>query len=211
MEFRERRRALSTFDQDAHALAASRIFVRSGLLPLARRVSAYFASDGELDPEPLTARLHQVGAELVFPVIRGHRRKAFERAKKGQALLLGRMIFRRARKGQALFLNRVGIWEPAERSAKRVLPRSISVMLVPLVAFDDTGTRLGRGGGYYDAYLAGLGSARPLLIGYAHECQKADAIPRAPWDVPLDAVVTERGVHVFSKRASRVGRVTQAS
>ena len=191
--FRKRRRALSRLTQDRHAMAVSRIILTSGLLPLARRVSAYFAADGELDPEPLTARLHQARAELVFPAILGERR----------------MAFRRLKKGQALALNHVGIWEPATRAARNVSARSISMMLVPLVAFDGTGTRLGMGGGYYDAYLAGFCGARPLTIGLAHECQRTEAIPRAPWDVPLDAVATECGLHVFSKRAVRFGDVTR--
>ena len=190
-EFRARRRALSHLEQESHATAASQVFLASGLGFLARRVSGYFADDGELDPEPLIARLHKARTHMVFPVIGEGRR----------------MVFRPLRKGQALHLNRVGIWEPGGR-AKRALPGwSISIMLVPLVAFDSTGTRLGRGGGYYDAYLERLGSRGssrgPLLIGYAHACQEAREIPRAPWDVPLDAVVTEQGLQAFSKRARR--------
>ncbi len=188
-EFRERRRALLPLDQEAHARAAARRFMTSGLAFLARRVSGYFATDGELDPQPLIARLHQIGAELAYPVMSEERR----------------MVFRPLREGQALQLNRVGIWEPSAGRTRSVLAWSISVMLVPLVAFDGTGARLGRGGGYYDAYLSGLGARRPLLVGYAHACQEARAVPRAPWDVPLDAVVTESKLHVFSVRAQRFG------
>ncbi len=186
-EFRERRRTLSHLEQNAHASAASRVFMSSRLSVLARRVSGYFATDGELDPEPLIARLHQVGAELVYPVIGAHRQ----------------MSFRPLQKGQALQLSRLGIWEPSARGARAVPAWSISIMLVPVVAFDNTGTRLGRGGGYYDAYLNDRGTRRPLLVGYAHACQEAGEIPRARWDIPLDAVVTESKLHAFSRRAQR--------
>ena len=186
-EFRSRRRALSHLEQNDHASAASRVFMSSGLHFLARRVSGYFATDGELDPEPLIARLHHVGAELVYPVIGEHRR----------------MVFQPLRKGQALQLNRLGIWEPRGRVMPAAQAWSISIMLIPLVAFDSNGTRLGRGGGYYDAYLNGLGIRRPLLIGYAHACQEANEIARTRWDVPLDAVVTESKLHAFSGRAQR--------
>ncbi|MCY4199021.1 MAG: 5-formyltetrahydrofolate cyclo-ligase [Gammaproteobacteria bacterium] len=188
-EFRARRRALSHLEQQRHAQNASRVFMSSGLALLSRRVSGYFATDGELDPDALIARLRQVGAELVYPVI-GERR---------------RMTFRALLKGYALRLNRLGIWEPGGRVAPAAPPWSISIMLVPVVAFDSAGTRLGRGGGYYDAYLNSIGTRRPLLVGYAHACQEADEIPRARWDVPLDAVVTESKLHAFSHRAKRFG------
>lgn len=165
----------------------------SGILRAQRRVSAYFAADGELDTEPLCARMHEMNLEVVFPVV-GKRR--------GQRA----MRFRRTRPGQALELNAFGIWEPAVNSGRSVPGWSISMMLVPLVAFDTLGTRLGMGGGYYDAYLAKLGPQRPLLVGYAHECQRVERVPRAPWDVPLDAVATEGSLYLISKRAKRFGR-----
>ena len=68
-------------------------------------------------------------------------------------------------------------------------------MLVPLVAFDDAGTRLGMGGGYYDRYFAG--SDRPPLIGVGFQCQRAPALPRSAWDVALDAVIHDGGVLEF--------------
>ena len=67
-------------------------------------------------------------------------------------------------------------------------------MLVPLVAFDSLGHRLGMGGGYYDRYLPRLSPECPL-IGVAFACQHTDApLPREAWDVPLHAVVTENAV-----------------
>ena len=72
------------------------------------------------------------------------------------------------------------------------------VVLVPLVAFDRGGYRVGQGGGFYDRALAPLLdlSSRPFLIGVAHEFQRLERVPRQPWDVALDAVVTEVAVHV---------------
>jgi 5-formyltetrahydrofolate cyclo-ligase len=77
------------------------------------------------------------------------------------------------------------------------------VLFLPLVAFDDHGNRLGMGAGYYDRYIgrqpAGL---RPLLVGLAHETQRASAdLPARSWDARLDAVVTEAGWQAFSARA----------
>ncbi len=72
------------------------------------------------------------------------------------------------------------------------------VAVVPLLAYDDGGYRLGYGGGYYDAYLA----AHPevLRVGLAFSGQHAAALPHDGWDIPLDAVVTEEGVLSFGRR-----------
>ena len=72
------------------------------------------------------------------------------------------------------------------------------VLIVPLVAFDRAGGRLGYGGGFYDRTLEGLRAARPTLaVGYAYAGQEADRLPLEPTDQPLDAIVTETGVLTF--------------
>ncbi len=191
---RAKRRGLSYGEQQAHARSACRIVLRSGLLLAHHRFSAYFAADGELDPEPLVARIHQMQREVAFPVINKPDKQRT-------------MRFQRLRPGQALALGPLGIWQPAATSRFAIPGWSLSMMLVPLVAFDTRGTRLGMGGGYYDAYLAKLGKRQPFLLGYAHECQRVENIPRAPWDVPLDAVATETSIYFISKRAKRFIRV----
>jgi len=72
------------------------------------------------------------------------------------------------------------------------------IVIVPLVAFDALGGRLGYGGGFYDRTLAQLRARRPVLaIGFAFAAQQAEALPLEPTDQPLDMVVTERGVLRF--------------
>ena len=72
------------------------------------------------------------------------------------------------------------------------------VVVVPLVAFDRKGGRLGYGGGFYDRTLEGLRAERPTLaIGYAYSAQEAEDLPLEPTDQPLDAIVTEDGVIWF--------------
>lgn len=91
--------------------------------------------------------------------------------------------------------NSFGILEPSDCS-KTISPQDIDLMFVPLVAFDPSGTRLGRGKGYYDRTLA---NARPkALISVGYEFQKQEDIPSDPWDIPVDEVITEQN-HYFCK------------
>ncbi len=72
------------------------------------------------------------------------------------------------------------------------------ILIVPLVAFDRAGGRLGYGGGFYDRTLEGLRKVRPTLaIGFAYGAQEAEALPLEPTDQPLDMVVTEREIITF--------------
>lgn len=72
------------------------------------------------------------------------------------------------------------------------------VLIVPMVAFDDQGNRLGYGGGFYDRTLAGLRAAGDVLaLGFAYAAQQLDNLPLEPTDQKLDAVVTEQGIRWF--------------
>lgn len=74
------------------------------------------------------------------------------------------------------------------------------IVIVPLVAFDGQGGRLGYGGGFYDRTLERLRAKRPTLaIGFAFAAQEADSLPLEPTDQPLDMIVTESGVREFPR------------
>ncbi|MBA4120507.1 MAG: 5-formyltetrahydrofolate cyclo-ligase [Isosphaera sp.] len=75
-------------------------------------------------------------------------------------------------------------------------PTLLDAVLVPGLAFDLTGTRLGRGGGFYDRFLAALGP-RTLRVGLAFECQVVGALPRLPHDAPVHALITESRARAF--------------
>jgi 5-formyltetrahydrofolate cyclo-ligase len=72
---------------------------------------------------------------------------------------------------------------------------------MPLVAFDPSGNRLGMGGGFYDRTFSYLRNrkfwTKPLLIGIAYEFQRLDSLTPSPWDVPLQAIATEKSLHLF--------------
>ncbi len=119
----------------------------------------------------------------------------------------GRLWFARYRPVDPMRPNRFGIQEPQRRGRQLCPAHGLDLVLLPLVGFDTHCNRIGMGGGFYDRSFAFLLRRRywrrPLLIGLAHECQRVDAIERQPWDVPLDAVVTERGIYWGEGRVAR--------
>ena len=137
-------------------------------------VAAYYARDGEVALAPLIEMCWQRGIVVALPVLAGEE-----------------MTFAGYGRDTALRNNRYGIPEPA---LAQPAPEP-TVVLAPLVAFDDTGNRLGMGGGYYDRYLAAHPTA--LRVGVAHECQRTDGLPTDSRDARLAAVVTERGWLAF--------------
>ncbi len=163
----------------ARALAA----LASPLFKAGDVVAGYAAINGEIDPLPLMAALHERQMALALPAIEA----------KGAAL-----VFRAYRPGDALMDGHHGTREPAA-SAAIVSPNAI---LVPLLLFDRQGHRLGYGGGYYDRTLAQLRRTASIrAIGLAFSFQEIDALPRDAHDVQLDMVVTELGVHRFGALA----------
>lgn len=168
----------------------------------ARYLAAYWPADGELDPRPLIRAALKRGKRVYLPVLR-----------RGFGPDAGpRLWFARHLPGERMRVNRFGIPEP-RISAGRLRPvRRLDLLLLPLVGFDRAGRRIGMGGGYYDRTLAYLQTGRlwrrPRLIGLAHECQRVRRIAARPWDVPLDAVVTEAGCHRRTGRATRSRRRT---
>lgn len=153
----------------------------------ARRIAAFVAVDAELDPGPFVAAVREAGRQIYLPVL-GPRP--------------GCLSFVRSEAGDPLAPNRYGIPEPPPGAS--VDPKFLDLVLVPLVGFDDAGNRLGMGAGYYDRTFAFRRGRRhwlgPLLIGFAYECQRVDTLPDMPWDIPLDGVVTEDGVQMFTRR-----------
>ena len=104
------------------------------------------------------------------------------------------LVFQRYEHTTQFAANRFGIAEPVFDPSNQRHPTMLDMILVPLVAFDRSGNRLGMGAGYYDRTFARLKAwHRPLLVGIAHAIQEA-SFNTAPWDVPLDYVITEQEV-----------------
>jgi 5-formyltetrahydrofolate cyclo-ligase len=157
------------------AAAARDHFLAAGLHRGARIASAYRRIRSELDPEPLMLALHDAGCRLCVPVIEG----------RGLPLR-----FREWRPGARMRPGPFGAQVPVEGDWLEP-----ELMIVPLLAFDAAGRRLGYGGGFYDRTIAGRRAAGPVrAIGFGYAAQEVDEVPADETDALLDAIVTEAGV-----------------
>jgi len=142
-------------------------------------IAGYAAIRGEADPFPLMAALANNGHPLCLP--RAHD---------------GVLSFLAWKPGDPLVVGRMSIPEP-DTKAKERRP---DLILVPLLAFDSRGYRLGYGSGYYDRYLAEHRAKRSVrAVGIAFAGQQVEAIPEEDFDERLDAVVTETQVIRFER------------
>lgn len=164
------------------AQAAAAHFFATVELDKSEVVAGYWPIRDEMDVKSVIARLMDAGQPVCLPVVLGDEQP---------------LELRLWQDGAPLYEAGFGTLAPPEE-APRAQP---DVILMPLLGFDKHGTRLGYGGGYYDRTLASL-PRRPRLIGFAFALQEVDYIPREAHDVPLDAIVTEEGVHTFEKAAA---------
>jgi 5-formyltetrahydrofolate cyclo-ligase len=185
-ELRARRRSLSPSTQRQHAQrVAARILSLPGIAR-ARRIALYVAADGELDPTPIRKRLARAGLHWYLPVI--------------TSCSPPRLAFHADRTPRRRRPNAFGIPEPPHRRQAAVKLLALDVVLLPLVGFDAHCQRIGMGLGFYDRRFGDIRSRahwhrRPRLIGLAHECQRLESVHAKPWDVALDAVITEAGLY----------------
>ena len=148
----------------------------SGIIPEHAIIGGFIPMRGEIDILPLLHALHAHGHRLALP----------ETPPPGHPLL-----FRAWTPGATLLPGRYKTQHPDTP------PLSPDFLLIPLLAFDSHGHRLGYGGGYYDRTLATLPHA--LRLGCAYAMQATDSIPTEPTDLPLHAIATETGLTRFNQ------------
>ncbi len=183
-QMRQLRRSIPKTQQQQAAQSLARQFDRCHLLRPGLRIAVYLALPGEISLHALITKARHRGCELYAPhVINTHRRQ---------------MKFVALTADSPLQYHRWGM--PQVRFPPRggISIRQLDLVLVPLVAFDAQGHRLGMGAGFYDRYLARAGLQRawqrPRLLGVAYALQQVAHVPALPHDVAMPAVMTERGM-----------------
>ncbi|TMN16865.1 5-formyltetrahydrofolate cyclo-ligase [Pseudoxanthomonas sp. X-1] len=181
---RERRRALPAAARIAGAEALATRLLALPFLPERGYVAGYWATDGEIGLHAFQLKL-PAGLVYCLPVLHGEE-----------------LRFAPWRAGDGLVTNRFGIPEPDVAPSSALEPEQMALVVMPLVGFDDTGHRLGMGGGWYDrSFAARTASAPPpWLVGVGFETQRTELPPPRAWDVRPDAICTESSMLILEPR-----------
>ena len=181
---KRQRQSLTDAERKCASEAAIAHILRHPRYRSAKRLAAFIGSNGELDPSPLLDHAAALDKACYLPVL--------------HPFLKGRLWFCQWQPGQKLYPNRFNIPEPLPHWRRLIAARHLDLIVIPLLGFDKQGHRLGMGGGYYDRTLSFVNrtrhATRPFLLGFAHHSQQVAALRPNPWDVPLDAIATDKGI-----------------
>lgn len=178
---RQQRRTLSAERQMQHALGMADQINNYPLYRRSKRIAAYLAADGEMNPEYLIYSAWKANKQVYLPIL---------------SPFAGRLYFAPFTANCKLKLNRFHIAEPDVHPRHWLRPQQLDLILMPLVGFDSQGNRLGMGGGFYDRSLEFTRyrncAHRPYLVGLAHQLQQVEHLPHQPHDIPMQAIATEQ-------------------
>ena len=181
-KMRDKRSSLSESALNTAAFELAEHAKSNERLSNAKKIASYLPSNGEISPIQLQNQSH---AEFFLPRITDIKQSQME--------------FYPA--SNPLTCNRYQIWEPVAQGDSQSL-EDVDIVLLPLVAFDRSGNRLGMGGGFYDRALSfkqQSSCAKPYLIGLAHHFQEVSQLPSERWDIPLDAILTDQQLITIRK------------
>jgi len=182
---RQQRKALTPYTQAEHALGLDKQLSNCSLFKRSKRIAAYLAADGEIDPVFVIENAWRSNKKIYLPVL---------------APFANRLYFAPYFVNSKMKLNRYQIAEPDVHPKHWLKPQQLDLILMPLVGFDKTGNRLGMGGGFYDRSLSfshfRKTTSRPYLIGLAHQLQHIDKLPHQAHDVPMHMIATEQELHI---------------
>lgn len=174
----ERRRSLSEDVRRAHSAAICRYLIELPALQTAQVIFSYMAAGAEADLAAFHRWAAQAGKTLAFPV----------------SYPQGRMEAYVPEGPESWARGRYGILAPVPERSRRLDPQELDAVILPCVAFDAAGRRLGHGGGYYDRYLPQCSRAFRVLV--AFEAQRLDTVAVDTYDQSAQALVTELGIQI---------------
>lgn len=179
-QMRAWRRQLPAATQQAAAAQASLHMQQLSVFQSSKSIGCYIAQEGELDPAPLIAAALAQGKHIYLAALHPTKEK--------------QLSFLRYIKGDTLQPNKFDILEPNPH-ASCIDAWKLDLVILPQVAYDQHGNRLGRGAGYYDRTFSFVfelpNSKHPCLVGYGYAQQQVDQLEVKAWDVPMDYIITE--------------------
>lgn len=182
-KLRAQRRQLNYEQRLAASISISESIISSPLFMRAKHIALYLSHDGEIDISPVFQTAWQRKKQCYLPVLNSYGKKLSFAPYTPESLMRN---------------NRYGIPEPVASKRALLTPRQLDLVLVPLVAFDQEGRRIGMGGGYYDRSFAFLRRQQkfkqPRFCGIGFSFQQVEHIQEQNWDVPLLRVFTDEGI-----------------
>ncbi|ALE22885.1 MULTISPECIES: 5-formyltetrahydrofolate cyclo-ligase [Proteus] len=183
---RQKRRQLTVAQQQDAAHKLSERVLHHPKVKQAKTIALFLSFDGEIDTAPLITHLWDLNKQVCLPVLHPFHRH--------------HLLFLRYAPTTQLVKNRFNIFEPP-LNVNNIIPISdIDIIFTPLVAFDESGQRLGMGGGFYDRTLENWQRQSFYPMGLAHTCQQVHSLPSADWDIPLPEIITPDKVWRFDER-----------
>lgn len=187
-QFSTKRRTLPAEEQLAAAGKLRELLLSNSHFQQSKNIGFYQAVRGEIDPLLLLQSALQKEKNCYLPVLHPENDR--------------QLHFLAFHEGDKLTLNRYKILEPEFQQEKVIDVEQLDLVLVPLLAFDKFGNRLGSGAGFYDYTFSFLNTQsrphKPYLLGLAYDWQCVDQLATEKWDVPLDAVATEKQIYNFA-------------
>jgi len=181
---RRQRQSLSTSTQRQHSQDLCQNIIKEKAYKNSQHIACYIANNSEIDPILLIEHALFSGKTVYLPIL---------------SPLKNSLYFAPYDVDSQLKLNRFNIPEPVCQPSNWKKASQLDLLLLPLVAFDAQGNRMGMGGGFYDRTLAYLRHRqhwkKPVLMGLAHEIQKVEQLEAQSWDIPLNAIVTEKRLY----------------
>lgn len=186
-KLRAMRSAIPQEDQEIAAINLASNVQKLEYFRDAKNIAIYWPHDSEISPMILMHRALELGKGCYLPILRVDYKQ--------------KLSFASYTTNMPVIKNRYDILEPELNFAQLIALSDLDIIFTPLVGFDNSGHRLGRGGGFYDATFADLSDIPhkdwPKLVGLAYDCQEADEIPTEHLDWRLDSVITESRVLNF--------------
>lgn len=191
-QMRKRRNELSLQQRLDAAINVERHIASTRAFRNSRRIACYISNDNEVELEPLIEQIWTLNKQCYLPIL--------------DTIHHNRLWFAPYRPDSEMYTNRFGILEPRYNKRELIRAQALDLVLMPLVAFDRQGNRLGMGGGFYDRSLAFLRHRnqwrKPRLYGIAYQFQCLKQLPIEHWDVPLDAIASDEGIYKRAKSSS---------
>jgi len=190
-KMRAYRQGLTPAKQDHASVTLCQTALSSAHFTNASTIAFYWPIDGEINPIPLMRAALKSGKCCTLPVV----------PEEEEDLL----TFQRVTGSTRFVKDKFGVWAPRPAAAGVVTPTDHDLILTPLVGYTRKGDRLGFGGGFYDRLFDAMGHTAnlPLKVGCAHQGQEITSNwTPAPWDRPLDVVLTDQALITVSSQAS---------